>query len=529
MANINYYLEGGYWDISSKLKPLLHLWSLGVEEQFYMIWPILLWLFICKKFRLIPLFAILILTSMGWNLFITKIDQPMAFFLPFSRFWEFLTGGFLAYSHFKFEAIIKCKLFHRNICSCLGVVLIIVGLFANYSPTHFPGLYALLPTLGSVLIIFGGSDAWVNSKIFSEKIVVYIGLISYPIYLWHWPLLSFNTIISNGTASIESRVAIVLLTILLSIVTYHFFEKPIRKNSVHMGIKALILAIIIFLCGLAGYLIYVNKGFEGRLAESQKIAPKEYSTPPHEQKSVQPSPSTDGKTFVIMGDSQASMFASGIHLPPEEFKVFSTAGWPYLIGTSFKKISNKNPSLTIEALQHIASDPKIDIVVLANMYNLYTDYDQYNPDDKFFSTHQNENENSKSAYFRGLRTTAKTLSESGKKILYIKSIPFLGGIQSTEACNSSSLPSQRSTPRECLTPRHEIEQLRAGYDQSVKDAFNGISNITIFDPTPYLCDQNFCYVSKNGILIYRDMSHLTVEGASIMAPKILDATNRMRH
>jgi peptidoglycan/LPS O-acetylase OafA/YrhL len=539
VANINYYIEGGYWDVSSKVKPLLHLWSLGVEEQFYLLWPTILWTAWARRFKISLVLIICIFASLGWSLYTIKLDQPAAFYLPLSRFWELISGGALAYLNLRstsqkgnvspllFKASPKfnflladwsLKVEFRNVASILGLSLIIAALAGNYSPGDFPGIHALLPVLGTVLIIAAGADSWVNSRLFSNKLVVYIGLISYPLYLWHWPLLVFNYIIQNGSVSTSSQFVALALTFSLAILTYHFVEKPIRGNPKWRSQKALVLTALVMICGIAGYDIYANDGFEARYDKSDKISTI----------SDFPSLISSASTLAILGDSQAEMFASAMPISPTKIKIFSTAGWPYLVGTTFEKKTNKIPKLTDDAISNIVSDPTIDIVIITNMYNLYTDYNQFNQGDRFFSYPATPNETSKMAYYAGLRRTAKVLTDAGKKIIYIKSIPFLGNVPSVVACSNYDLAISRSKPRECLTPLNEVEEFRNGYDEALNSTFNGIRNISIFDPMPYLCDNKYCYVYRNNIIMYRDTSHLSHDGAYLVGAEVIKLVNSIR-
>lgn len=539
VANINYYIEGGYWDVSSKLKPLLHLWSLGVEEQFYILWPTLLWLTWARGFKISLLLIIFILASLGWDLYIIKFDQPAAFYLPFSRFWELISGGALAYLNLKpssyksnvFQLLNKINTnlsykdfdwslnrYIKNISSLLGFSLIVAALLGNYSSEDFPGIYAVLPVLGAVLIIAAGSDSWLNSKLFANKLVVYIGLISYPLYLWHWPLLVFNYVIQNGSVSTGSKFAALLLTFALASATYHFVEKPIRGNPKWRGYKALLLGVLLTISGVAGYSVYSNDGFEGRYNKSYNESTINRIT----------SLKSSASTLAFIGDSHAEMFFSAMPISPMKIKIFSTAGWPYLVGTAFIKKTNKTPKLTDEAISNILSDPTIDVVIITNMYNLYTDYNEYNHGDKFFSYPPIPNETSKMAYYSGLRRTVKVLANAGKKIVYIKSIPFLGNVPSVVSCSNYVLPISRGKPKECLTPLKEVEKFRSGYDEDLKNTFSGLHNISIFDPMPYLCDNKYCYVTRNNIIMYRDTSHLSNDGAYLVGTEIIKLVNFIR-
>lgn len=537
VANINNYSEGGYWDVSNNIKPLLHLWSLGVEEQFYIFWPVMLWLASTNRIKSTAFVISIAICSFAWSVYITKENQPSAYYLPFSRFWELMAGGLLAHAEVfarsknlsildiithskKFDWCNKARsrlnVILANSFSIFGIFLVISALLTQYPLSSFPGSYAALPVLGAVLLIMAGPSALINSKLLSNRLVIYIGLISYPLYLWHWPIIVFNYIIHSGEISNRSLFLSLAITFILASATYHFVEKPIRLNAKWHSKKAMALTALVLLCGISGYIVNINDGFESRYKHYEIASTSQVETSPKKEK------------FAILGDSQSEMFADGMQLPTDKIKVYSTAGWPYLAGTSFLKITNKIPKLTDDAMSEILADKNIDIVVIANMYNLYTDFNEFNHGDKFYSVPAVPDETSKEAYYSGLRRTATILANAGKKIIYVKSIPFLGGVTSVSACSDYQLTIPRKKPESCLVTRNEVEKFRDGYDSSVQKAFHDIPGVSIFDPVPYICDEKYCHVSKDGVLMYRDTSHLSHEGAAIVGSGIIKAINAVR-
>jgi peptidoglycan/LPS O-acetylase OafA/YrhL len=195
-SNLQLWSETGYFDPGSETKPLLHLWSLGIEELFYLLWPLLL-VAIAKWGRSRPwIVAALTLASFVFNMCLYKFYHTAAFYIPFTRFWELLIGAFLAVMP---EGWIPALLSRRpfahlpllgrawpQLASIVGLLAIGMSLLHSY-----PGLRALAPVLGAALIIAAGPAAWLNRHVLASRAAVYIGLISYPLYLWHWPLLSF--------------------------------------------------------------------------------------------------------------------------------------------------------------------------------------------------------------------------------------------------------------------------------------------------------------------------------------------------
>ena len=218
-ANFMLLSEAGYFDLAAHLKPLLHLWSLGIEEQFYLAWPLALWL-TPRKWRG-TMIAVVITASFALNVTLVRSHPQATFYLPLTRAWELMAGALLVGVTIKGNRL-------REIVGALGVVCGIT--FFTYSDrTTFPGWAALVPVLGAGLTILGQGSVF-SRIVLSHPLVAAIGRISYPLYLWHWPLLVFpRTYLFRPLTTGESVLAIVAATA-LAWLTYQFVERPIRSG-----------------------------------------------------------------------------------------------------------------------------------------------------------------------------------------------------------------------------------------------------------------------------------------------------------
>lgn len=258
ISNFVLWSEVGYFDAQAETKPLLHLWSLGIEEQFYIIWPLLLWFMWKKKINLLYVIILGIICSFLLNVTYVEINPSTTFYLPHTRFWELLAGALLAWGHihFNFKKIENNHLLLiKNISSIIGLSIIILGLCIIETGKDFPGFWAVLPVLGAVLMICASTDAWINQKILSNKIMVWFGLISFPLYLWHWPLLVFAQIYRGKEIHRDQGIIIVCISILLAWLTVKFIEYPFRFNTKNLKQKIIFLVSLMVAIGISGFCI----------------------------------------------------------------------------------------------------------------------------------------------------------------------------------------------------------------------------------------------------------------------------------
>lgn len=264
VSNILLWKETGYFDLAAELKPLLHLWSLGVEEQFYLAWPVLLVLFYRRNWPIEKLVGCAVLVSFLINVMYVKTHSSAVFYLLPFRFWELLVGGLLAYAEGKKTS--SNFIFSANQMSLLAAALFFLSIIIVNNAKPYPGWWALLPVASALLLIAAGDKAWINRCILSSPPAVFVGLISYPLYLWHWPLLSFLRITENGDkSSLLLKMCLLFLAFVLAWLTYKWVDQPIKKrfftdkwmdgNKGKFIFASLILILIITVLG-----IFTSKG-----------------------------------------------------------------------------------------------------------------------------------------------------------------------------------------------------------------------------------------------------------------------------
>ncbi|MGO4350420.1 acyltransferase family protein [Rhizobium sp. RAF36] len=260
VANLLFWFEIGSQKDGGISNPLLHLWSLGVEEQFYIVWPLAAWIAWRRGMNVIKTIAVVALVSMIANLVIVYLDRTTAFYLPITRFWELLAGAALAELERSRGNLSKPA---ANAAAISGIVLLVLSFALIREKQAFPGIIAAAPVLGAVLVIAAGRTAFLKQAIFSNPIAIAVGLISYPLYLWHWPLLSFGYIVEKDTPALSVRIGLLAAGFALAALTYLLIEKPIRFGRFRKSAVAVPLFAVMTAIGVAGYWVAERDGLPG--------------------------------------------------------------------------------------------------------------------------------------------------------------------------------------------------------------------------------------------------------------------------
>jgi peptidoglycan/LPS O-acetylase OafA/YrhL len=546
VSNFISWSDSGYFDRASEVKPLLHLWSLAIEEQFYLMWPLVIWLSFKSKYRLITITSVLIFLSFGFGKYELKADPIAGFYAPWMRGWELLCGAWLAliedwrkhsfYGVLKDDELPLHRLFHHldgtfsiNARALLGVCCILFGVLRISKESNFPGTWALLPTVGTVLVISSLNRAWLSRVVLSNPALTWIGLISYPLYLWHWPLLSFARIASAETPSIFGRFFLVIIAVLLSWLTFRFVELPIRRseNSHRTWVIALPL---LMLLGLGGLYIYSMDGLPWR--HVQQVNALHSSGKDGSVVGIPigvcPVRGADGRRlqatciedlrenprFGLIGDSKALAIHEGIMRT-------SSAGGRWLMVSSGKEgvfvpvISEEklDPRAFLPytpAAIDMIRDRGIKKVAIVTSARTLFGYDSDKSLDKFPL-----NKNYEIAY-RGLKNTTSALLSAGISVVLVIDNPTL--FDSKDCLNRQTslswvnhfLPNQNPSGCTVALSSHirYTEQYRKLLNSLVEEFGPRVS---LFDITPYMCDENedVCRQTRNGRLMYSYSDHIS--------------------
>lgn len=408
-SNFVLWSESGYFDWGAELKPLLHLWSLSVEEQYYIFWPVLAAFLLKKRGWFIGVTLLLFAASFVANVVLVRVDPTAAFYLPFTRMWELLVGSGLAYVTLRRGSlpaflvpmpaadandvnVVAQRRSLEQTLSVAGGALLIAAVLVITRESAFPGWWALLPTMGACLVIAAGPRGWVNRVVLSNRIAVFVGKISYPLYLWHWPLLVFPTIVA-GQPSRATRVMAVALASLLAWLTYEYVEKPIRFGRKRPRMPMALAGTMVVLA-LAGGLLIASDGWVRRLPpELRTIAVSEFRFDgdgpgeadhhcfllPDEGVAAFGARciamSSQGIPRVwILGDSHSDSFYPGLVALSEGGRRFalsqrSASACPPVVGFEMAKRPHCK-AINDDTLRRIVASPP-DVVILASNWSLY--------------------------------------------------------------------------------------------------------------------------------------------------------------
>jgi peptidoglycan/LPS O-acetylase OafA/YrhL len=539
ISNIFFWKQGGYFATELELQPLLHTWSLSVEEQFYVFFPFLLLLmnkFISSSTKQILLLLVIILTSLLLAIYMAPPRGSFAsFYLLPTRIYELGLGALVAMALFSNP---KIKIRNVKYFKELGLFLAILPIFIFDSQTPFPSYYALLPVIGSCLIILSAKESGVAYRILTFKPVIYIGLISYSLYLWHWPVIVFNNwIMADLDQTLRATISIIVSLILGSL-SFHLIETPFRKGHLFNDNSLVKLftigsGAVFTLC--AGLFIVGNM----KLVDPEQNIEKIYNV------AIEPEPTrkecTDKirksnefslctltpkniaatKKVFVWGDSHASALMPAFNDIAESTLInFAvTTGCPPLIDVKRTDLSQKCLIINQMVFKHIL-ESNYDLVILSAAFNNYLNWGLLGLPS---SPNKRDVLQTQSTFLTGLTKTLKSFDKN--------TVDFLLLAQPPRFNENVPLSYLRQS---ILKGNYDKHPMAISEYNEQKDSFYELIpkqwKKNIVDTSSFFCSKDTCRIaSDNNELLYKDKHHISNYQAKSMSKWINNLVEKRLH
>jgi peptidoglycan/LPS O-acetylase OafA/YrhL len=551
-SNIFFWLGSNYFSVQADLIPLLHTWSLSVEEQYYLVWPAMLIALMLVAGKRWGVFTRLLLTALllvgiatfAMSVRTTNTDPVAAFFLMPMRAWEFALGGALVLAA---PAIARWPTFVRTSLFVIGVVLIAYSTVTLDSSVAYPGTAALWPTLGTVALIAAGCgpgfapvQGWLSSRG-----MVAIGQLSYSWYLWHWPLLSLARASDLGERDLARDVTIAFISLGLAWLTYHFVEHPIRSRQ-YPGFRAtratllsgVAMSAVVVCCALTlGFVAQYSRAHP--VDRQMRVAADAVRDRPpatdvclerqHARFGVlqqdrrcitRPSQPVD---IVLWGDSHANHWFPLMRAASRELDMnvreFTRAACPPLLGVmpfDEGRIDHDCEHFNQAAVAEIERLARSGLkgVVIASRWPAYLG--RPSPDGTLqarlsYGDVPLDPEKSEAALRLGLSNALRRLERAGLRVLVVGATPEFH--YSVPQCLL------RRSLQECAMPRTAVDE-RRGRSMLVVMNTVALNGAHMFDPLHFFCDDVYCYPTHGQTVMFSDPQHLTAAGSPLLEPEV---------
>ncbi|MDA9553146.1 acyltransferase [Emcibacteraceae bacterium] len=524
-SNILFWRESGYFAAAAEEKPLLHTWSLAVEEQYYVLFPIFLilaWRFGKNRvfWMIVVMAAIsLLLSEWGW-----RNKATANFYLAPTRAWELFAGSIAAF------IVQKKGVQKNNLLATLGLAAIIFSIFFYDETTPFPSVYALVPVLGVVLLVFYADKETLAARLLSTKGFVGIGLISYSAYLWHQPLFAFAKILSVHEPSVYSMCMLVFSSLVLGYLSWKIIEVPFR-NKLYIRKNYILLLSVLGLLSFAafGFLGHIKSGFGDRIKfvgnddKIKAIADQwDFSGYPNHplikkaEYGYQSLGNTDERNdaIVVNGDSHAYQYwnalAGFVELNPERFKAKNI----YLSQISLADLTSKN----------FAIPKNTKKIVLSYFWALHLNNPNVNtyirccgngPGGVVGRDYKQIPETELNERFGKIESFIKEMKKRNIEVILVLDNPFGEELNAKSLLNIQRRYSTTLEPNDkALSVLHTEDALmrREPTHSKLLTIANKLQ-IDVIDPFLSLCDAKYCrkFNHEYNYLLYKDYDHLSLE------------------
>lgn len=524
-SNFLFYKESGYFEVSSELKPLLHTWSLSVEEQFYIFFP-LIFVLAFKRYREKIASSLLLacLSSFLLAYFVGKSDQELVFYIILTRAWELFFGSFCLFIS-KTRKGYRSHLRHSSIyifLGCLGVVLSLLGLFPGNS---YP--FNVLPSvIGTGMLLVSAPFHYGFQKTLSQPPVVFLGLISYSVYLWHQPIFALSRQRSLQNIDETTTLRLIFLTFLLGIITWKFIEQPFR-NPIQSSTNSLIgyivtLSSLLFCIGLIGQLTSgnISKVSDNYAMINDNLFEPNYGLRPECEANYEIK--MDCKTgknpeILVWGDSFAMHLVDGIQAsnPKSSIMQITNSNCPPILGlyaltptTSLQFAKNCIQS-NYQVIKYLAVTESIKFVVLSGSYKIFFENDSTLLDSKMRTIRD------KSILYTQLQNTLESIRSLERIPVLFSPTPQNGADLGRCIKKAISFDKRLS---ECDFELTEVRTFQAQEISLLRRA-SSLANVVWLEEG--ICEvKSFCKSSEGSLFIYRDSGHLTKEGSKYLGQKM---------
>lgn len=530
MANIYMRNEvGDYFSQDAEGIPLLHLWSLGVEEQFYIFWPLLLLLFagkVSRKYMWAVVTAFIVALLLYAQHKLTQNAAKAYYSMPVRAF-ELLIGALIGF-------LPQLKLPKKLLQSLIWGGLVVLFATAVYfdKQTPFPGAMALIPCLATALIIYLGQSSPSSNILLSNRFSTWVGRISYPLYLWHWPIIVLFGIYMRPL-NVENQVVIVLLSILLAFLTYQLIEKPSKRFVMAANYKVIVIG---FLMPALSFIaiaktVNLNEGFPDRFPQSvysKQEAMLSYAhvirnkcmdiedpkALPDQEDCVLGKPKAD-IDFLLIGDSHANGYSAMLDVWAKDANLrgydITQSSTFYLPGvqrseanfnrwTKLDKFAFRNEAITA----HLAKT-HYPTIILAGSYVPYFGDEVKLEDGK----HHSNAEIFKTGFMKALEIAY----QSSDQVILLNDVPRLDRDGVPADCNLRNEILNTQAP--CTVSRKNYEAQLLQFNRIVAEAKQKYPDLKIIDPTRVICNQQACKIMINDVPLYRnkDSNHINDQGS----------------
>jgi peptidoglycan/LPS O-acetylase OafA/YrhL len=534
-SNVYFYLTSGYFATAAEELPLLHTWSLAVEEQYYLFFPILMWLLWANRTRLITTLVALSLLSFVASLWLTTADASANFYLIISRAWELFAGSFIALYFSHMTGFSKKA---KETLSWCGLILIAVSLVFLTKHAAHPGWPTLIPVIGTCLIIGFAQHTSVGTLL-SNRFFIWVGLISYSLYLWHQPIYAFIRVKSLHEPNMWLMASGTALAFLLAWISYHWVEKPFRDKS-YLSQKrifgysgAALSAFLVF-----GILGHTANGWINRYNVELDLTSIQHSPMRYQCHASYHTPldadqaCTFGQSnpnWAVFGDSHgvelSFALADQLKLINQGVSQHTYSGCPPAF--TFSTPAKGCAEFVKDRVQYLSENESIQNVIIAFRHTAHISTgkgqekaaDNALPKKILLDPKNATLESAREIYKHSMESIISSLQHAGKNVYLLYPIPELPTDINKLIIPTTIFDSQ--APLE--NTQYPIDSFYQRNIASIKmlDTLRDSFELAAIYPSKVLCDNNYCYAVKNNQAMYFDDNHLSNAGAKLVVDSLL--------